>query len=77
MGRERQLQVAPVTSLSRSPKPLWLRGKRTIEQTGERLPERFQTAEIHASAWFDRLIVERKALRQTLSDLLISMGSSE
>ncbi|NLU42315.1 MAG: acetyl-CoA carboxylase carboxyltransferase subunit beta [Firmicutes bacterium] len=45
-------------------------GKRTIEQTGERLPEGFQTAEFMLQHGLIDLIVERKALRQTLSDLL-------
>lgn len=45
-------------------------GRRTIEQTGERLPEGFQTAEFMLEHGLIDLIVERKALRQTLSDLL-------
>lgn len=45
-------------------------GRRTIEQTGERLPEGFQTAEFMLQHGLIDLIVERKALRQTLSDLL-------
>lgn len=45
-------------------------GRRTIEQTGERLPEGFQTAEFMLEHGLIDLIVERKALKQTLSKLL-------
>jgi acetyl-CoA carboxylase carboxyl transferase subunit beta len=45
-------------------------GRRTIEQTGERLPEGFQTAEFMLEHGLIDLIVERKALKQTLSGLL-------
>ena len=51
-------------------------GKRTIEQTGERLPEGFQTAEFMLQHGLIDLIVERKALRRLQSVSWISMGSS-
>lgn len=45
-------------------------GRRTIEQTGERLPEGFQTAEFMLEHGLIDMIVERKSLKQTLSKLL-------
>lgn len=46
-------------------------GPRVIEQnTGEKLPDGFQTAEFHLSHGFIDAIVERSEIRQYLSDLL-------